>query len=110
MTSRNKEKFEKVTRVHRHLIDPLTGEIIRQDDPKYQIIIDQYNQSKLKHETSGGFLPDSLYSQYDNETKKITNGLKSFDINDNNHDMYSNRQILVQQNLNGNAYNEPENN
>ncbi|CAF3964945.1 unnamed protein product, partial [Rotaria sp. Silwood1] len=104
-------KVEKITRVHRHLIDPLTGEFIRPDDPKYQIIIDQYNQSKIKHETSGGFLPDTFYSQYDNETKKITNGLKSFDINDNNNqDIYSKRQIIVQQNLNGNAYNEPENN
>ncbi|CAF0751501.1 unnamed protein product [Rotaria sordida] len=103
-------KVEKITRVHRHLIDPLTGEIIRQDNPKYQIIIDQYNQSKIKHDTSGGFLPNSFYSQYDNETKIITNGLKSFDINDNNQDVYSNRQMLVQQNLNGNAYNEPENN
>jgi len=94
-------KVEKITRVHRHLIDELTGELIQEDNPKYQI---------LKHETSGGFLPNSSYSQYDSETEVLTNRIKSFDINDNHQEVYSNGRIIPQQHLNGNAYNEPENN
>jgi hypothetical protein len=92
-------KVEKITRVHRHLIDPLTGELIRTDDPNYQ--------SALKHETSGGFLPNS---QYESETEVLTNRIKSFDMNDNHQEVYSNGRIIPQQHLNGNAYNEPENN
>jgi hypothetical protein len=72
-------KVEKFTRVHHHIIDPLTGEYIREDDPKYQ--------AKIKHEMSGGFLPNP-----DHETKALINGMKHFAIQD------------------GNGYNEPENN
>jgi hypothetical protein len=100
-------KVEKITRVHRHLIDPLTGEFIREDNPKYQLLIDQ---SKIKHETSGGFLPNSSYLQYENDTKTLTNGIKHFDINDDNQEMFSNEQIISHQHFNGNGYNEPENN
>lgn len=103
-------KIQKITRVHRHLIDPLTGEIIKQDDPKYQLLVEQYNQSALKHDNSGGFSPNTYYSQYDNDAKLITNGIKYFDINEKNADPYSNRQIVVPQHLNGNGYTEPENN
>jgi hypothetical protein len=95
-------KVEKITRVHRHLIDPLTGELIREDNPKYQALIDQ---STIKHEMSGGFLPHSSYLQYENDTKTLTNGIKQFSINDENQEMYSNGRIF-----NGNGYNEPENN
>ena len=49
-------KVEKITRIHRHLIDPVTGEIITEDHPQYQYFIEQ---SKLKHDTSGGFLPNA---------------------------------------------------
>ena len=103
-------KVEKITRVHRHLIDPLTGEFIQQDDPKYQTLIDQCNQSIMKHETSGGFLPNQTYSQYNDEIKTLNNELKCLNINDNNREACSNRQILIQQQFNGNDYNEPENN
>jgi hypothetical protein len=75
-------KVEKFTRIHHHIIDPLTGEFIREDDPKYQ--------SRIKHEMSGGFLPN-----YDQEIRTITNGIKRFPINDDNQ---------------GNGYTEPENN
>ncbi|CAF4023304.1 unnamed protein product, partial [Rotaria magnacalcarata] len=103
-------KVEKITRVHRHLIDPITGEIIQKDDPKYQSLIEQYNQSGLQHDTNGGFSPNSFCSQYDTEAKLLSNGMKYFDINDKNQDSYSNRQIIIPQHLNGNSYNEPENN
>jgi hypothetical protein len=96
-------KIEKITRVHRHLIDPLTGELLP-DDPRYP--------STIKHETSGGFLPNSSSSSttkhtidrhsYDNETKALTNGMRHFSINDED-----NRRIRL---MNGNGYNEPENN
>jgi hypothetical protein len=94
-------KVEKFTRVHRQLIDPLTGELIKEDNPKYQI---------LKHETSGGFLPNSSYLQNENDTKTITNGIKNFNINNDNQEMHSNGRIISQQLFNGNGYNEPENN
>ena len=103
-------KVEKITRVHRHLIDPLTGEIIKQNDPKYQALIDQYDQSSIKHETSGGFLPCSSYSQSDNEVKTLMNGMKYIGINDKHEDVCTNQQDLIQQSFNGNDYNEPENN
>ena len=87
-------KVEKFTRIHRHIIDPLTGDFLQQDDPKYQ--------SLIKHETSGGFLPSS----HENQTKTLTNGIKRFGINDDHQsDIYSNGRII-----NGNSYNEPENN
>lgn len=100
-------KIEKITRVHRHLIDPLTGEIIPPEDPKYQKLIDS---ARIPHDTSGGFQPNSSYSQYDNDTKIIANGIKYFNLNDNNQDIRANRQLFVQHHMNGNAYNEPENN
>ena len=75
-------KVEKITRIHRHLIDPVTGEIITEDHPQYQYFIEQ---SKLKHDTSGGFLPNPNHF----ELKSIANGIKHVTIND---------------------YNEPENN
>lgn len=82
-------KIQKITRVHRHLIDPLTGELIRQDDPRYQILIAQYGEPTpttwsdeqivyegaphtntstttnvlTKHETSSGFSPNSSFNQ-----------------------------------------------
>ncbi|CAF0821040.1 unnamed protein product [Didymodactylos carnosus] len=37
-------KIQKITRVHRHLIDPITGEIINQDNPRYQILINEYGE------------------------------------------------------------------
>ncbi|CAF0776557.1 unnamed protein product [Didymodactylos carnosus] len=37
-------KIQTITRVHRHLIDPITGEIIRQDDPRYQALINEYGE------------------------------------------------------------------
>jgi hypothetical protein len=82
-------KVEKITRIHRHLIDPSTGELIGEDNPKYQALI--------KHETSGGFLPNS----YEYEAKMLTNGMKHISLNDE----YSNGR-----NYNGNGYTEPENN
>lgn len=75
-------KVEKITRIHRHLIDPVTGEIITEENPKYQTLIEQ---SKIKHDLSGGFLPNVNHS----DMKSITNGMKHVTIND---------------------YNEPENN
>jgi hypothetical protein len=88
-------KVEKITRVHRHIIDPLTGEVIREDDS---------NCPTIKHETSGGFSPNS---SYENDTKMLTNRIKNFNINENkHHEMYSNGQLISQQN----DYNEPENN
>lgn len=77
-------KVEKITRIHRHMIDPLTGELI------------QDNNQKIKHETSGGFLPSSTYSQM------LSNGIKQMNINNDNQQQ--------QQHFNGNGYNEPENN
>ena len=78
-------KIQKITRVHRHLIDPLTGELIRQDDPRYQILIGEYGEPTpttwsdeqivyegnsmpsngvlTKHETSAGFSPNSSFNQ-----------------------------------------------
>ncbi|CAF3131004.1 unnamed protein product [Rotaria socialis] len=78
-------KIQKITRVHRHLIDPLTGELIRQDDPRYQALIAEYgeptpttwsdeqvvyegnsiptNSIITKHETSTGFSPNSSFIQ-----------------------------------------------
>ena len=103
-------KVEKFTRTHRHLIDPLTGEIIKQNDPKYQTLIDQYGHTPIKHETSGGFSPSSSYSQYDNETKTLTNGMKYIGIDDNHDDIYTKQQEFIQQSFNGSDYNEPENN
>jgi hypothetical protein len=82
-------KVEKITRVHRHLIDPSTGQLIGEDHPKYLSII--------QHETSGGFLTNS----YEHEAKMLTNGMKHVSINDD----YSNGRIY-----NGNGYTEPENN
>lgn len=82
-------KVQKITRVHRHLIDPLTGELISEDHPKYQAMI--------KHEMSGGFLPTS----HDNDAKMLTNGMKHVSINEE----FSHGRMY-----NGNGYNEPENN
>lgn len=78
-------KIQKITRVHRHLVDPLTGELIRQDDPRYQALIAEYgeptpttwsdehvvyegssmpsNAIVTKHETSAGFSPNSSFTQ-----------------------------------------------
>jgi hypothetical protein len=78
-------KIQKITRVHRHLVDPLTGELIRQDDPRYQALIAEYgeptpttwsdehvvyegttiptNGITTRHETSSGFSPNSSFSQ-----------------------------------------------
>ncbi|CAF1295395.1 unnamed protein product [Rotaria sp. Silwood1] len=78
-------KIQKITRVHRHLIDPLTGELIRQDDPRYQALIAEYGEPTpttwsdehivyegssiptngiiTKHETSTGFSPNSSFTQ-----------------------------------------------
>ncbi|CAF4295682.1 unnamed protein product [Rotaria magnacalcarata] len=78
-------KIQKITRVHRHLIDPLTGELIRQDDPRYQTLIAEYGEPTpttwsdehvvyegnsiptntiiTKHETSTGFSPNSSFIQ-----------------------------------------------
>ncbi|CAF1082343.1 unnamed protein product [Adineta steineri] len=78
-------KIQKITRVHRHLVDPLTGELIRQDDPRYQALIAEYgeptpttwsdehvvyegttiptNGITTKHETNTSFSPNSSFSQ-----------------------------------------------
>lgn len=78
-------KIQKITRVHRHLVDPLTGELIRQDDPRYQALIAEYGEPTpttwsdehviyegssiptngvvTRHETSAGFSPDSSFTQ-----------------------------------------------
>lgn len=81
-------KIQKITRVHRHLVDPLTGELIRQDDPRYQALIAEYGEptpttwsdehvvyegstiptngittTTTRHETSSGFSPNSSFSQ-----------------------------------------------
>lgn len=79
-------KIQKITRVHRHLLDPLTGELIRQDDPRYQALIAEYGEPNpsqwsdeqivyegnsipnhqqviTRHETSGGFSPNASFTQ-----------------------------------------------
>jgi hypothetical protein len=80
-------KIQKITRVHRHLVDPITGELIRQDDPRYQALIAEYGEptpttwsdehvvyegnsiptngitTTTRHETSAGFSPNSSFSQ-----------------------------------------------
>jgi hypothetical protein len=79
-------KIQKITRVHRHLVDPLTGELIRQDDPRYQALIAEYGEPTpttwsdehivyeggsmpstngivTTHETSAGFSPNSSTTQ-----------------------------------------------
>jgi hypothetical protein len=78
-------KIQKITRVHRHLVDPLTGELIRQDDPRYQALIAEYGEPTpttwsdehvvyegssiptngviTRHETSSGFSPNSSFTQ-----------------------------------------------
>lgn len=78
-------KIQKITRVHRHLVDPTTGELIRQDDPRYQALIAEYGEPTpttwsdehivyegstiptngviTRHETSSGFSPNSSYNQ-----------------------------------------------
>jgi hypothetical protein len=79
-------KIQKITRVHRHLVDPLTGELIRQDDPRYQALIAEYGEptpttwsdehvvyegtsiptngiTTTRHETSSGFSPNSSFNQ-----------------------------------------------
>ena len=86
-------KIQKITRVHRHLVDPLTGELIRQDDPRYQALIAEYgeptpttwsdehivyeggsmpsNAIVTKHETSAGFSPNSSFTQQKWDTKNF---------------------------------------
>ncbi|CAF1062138.1 unnamed protein product [Adineta ricciae] len=95
-------KVEKITRVHHHLIEPSNGESNRATDSKHHI--------SMKHDMSGGFLPNSSYSQYESIAKEITNGMKHFDLNNHNNETYSNGRNGSQQPFNGNGYNEPENN
>ncbi|CAF1459795.1 unnamed protein product [Adineta ricciae] len=78
-------KIQKITRVHRHLVDPITGELIRQDDPRYQALIAEYGEPTpttwsdehvvyegtslpangivTRHETNNNFSPNSSFSQ-----------------------------------------------
>jgi hypothetical protein len=100
-------KVEKVTRVHRQLIEPSNGEASRPADPRYQALM---NPSSIKHDMSGGFLPNSSYSQYESVMKELANGMKHVDLTDNNADGYSNGRLASQNPFNGNGYNEPENN
>ena len=100
-------KVEKVTRVHRQLIEPSNGQASRPADVRYQALS---NPSAIKHEMSGGFLPNSSYSHYDSVVKELANGMKHVDMNDSNADCYSNGRMAAHNPFNGNGYNEPDNN
>lgn len=85
-------KIQKITRVHRHLVDPITGELIRQDDPRYQALIAEFGEPTpttwsdeqivyegnsmptngviTRHETSSGFSPNSSYTQQQQQQQK----------------------------------------
>lgn len=96
-------KVEKITRVHHHhLMEPSNGESNRATNSKHH--------TSMKHDMSGGFLPNSSCSQYESLAKEITNGMKHFDLNNHNNETYSNGRNGSQQPFNGNGYNEPENN
>ena len=126
-------KIEKITRIHRHLMDPSTGELLSESDPKYQALMHQYDPSGIKHEMSGGFVPNlplissthspktkhrpdgSAYVNDTHGTRALTDGLKriGLDNENNNHyrQAYSNGRVpMPPPPFNGNAYNEPENN
>lgn len=51
-------KVEKITRVLHHVIDPVTGEHIREDDPRYQSLIEELS---MKSGRSEGFIPSTKF-------------------------------------------------
>ena len=51
-------KVEKITRVLHNVIDPTSGEHIREDDPRYQKLIEQLS---MKSGRSEGFVPSTKF-------------------------------------------------
>lgn len=80
-------KIEKITRVHHHAIDPLTGEHIREDDPRYKTLINQLTNKSLHNNGKKSFDPNIDVKTLQETMKQLaldceSNGLSKFNGNE----------------------------